>query len=103
VDKLTMLVLAANGCSVRTNSSRLALPEFNGNDDLSAHILSHDHYLVLLEWLRACESTLRSSDVREADYAVILLRHLKGAANRSFIKKHANTDGSTLRMIVKPS
>jgi hypothetical protein len=90
--KLTMLMRATYGSTVRTNSSHLALLELSGNDDLPAHMMSSDKHLEMLEWLRACEFTLRTSDVREADCAVILLRHLKGAANRSFIKKHADTD-----------
>jgi hypothetical protein len=85
VDKLTMLVRAANGSTVRTNSYRLALPEFSGNDDLSAHILSSDKYLEMLEWLRACEFTLRTSDVREADYAVILLKCEAGADREGWL------------------
>lgn len=92
LDKLTTLMQVSQGNSVRSTSHRLVLPDFSGNDNPSAHVMSSDKYLEMLEWLRACEFALRTSDVREADYAVVLIRHLKGAANRAFIKMHAHTD-----------
>jgi hypothetical protein len=71
------------------------LPEFGGNPNPKGTVISSDHCLALLEWLRTCEFALRTTRVPESDFAMYVVNNLTRAARHSFMRQHASSNIST--------
>jgi hypothetical protein len=72
----------------RVTPKDVKLPMFSGNDDPDASIISRSRFDALYQWLESAELKLRTSELPPSQWNSVLLNHLTGAANATFLRVH---------------